>query len=79
MLRIRLSAFAGTLSVLSALRFFTGLGIAGAFSGTTALTGDYAPQRLRATMIMVSFTGAPIGGFIGGQVVAVLHRGAPKA
>ena len=69
-----LSAFAGTLGVLSALRFFTGLGIAGAFSGTTALTGDYAPQRLRATMIMVSFTGAPIGGCIGGQVVAVLLR-----
>ncbi|HYZ42568.1 MAG TPA: MFS transporter [Stellaceae bacterium] len=69
-----LSAFAGTLLVLSALRFFTGLGIAGAFTGTTALTGDYTPQRLRATMIMVSFTGAPIGGFIGGQIVAVLLR-----
>ena len=55
-----LSAFAGSLGVLSVLRFFTGLGIAGAFSGTTALTGDYTPQRLRATMIMVTFTGAPV-------------------
>jgi MFS transporter, AAHS family, 4-hydroxybenzoate transporter len=69
-----LSAFTGSLGVLSALRFFTGLGIAGAFSGTTALTGDYTPQRLRATMIMVTFTGAPVGGFIGGQIVAVLLR-----
>jgi MFS transporter, AAHS family, 4-hydroxybenzoate transporter len=69
-----LSAFAGTLQVLSGLRFFTGLGIAGAFAGTTALTGDYTRQRLRATMIMVSFTGAPIGGFVGGQIVAVLLR-----
>lgn len=69
-----LSALAGSLGVLSALRFFTGIGIAGAFSGTTALTGDYAPQRLRATMIMVTFTGAPLGGFIGGQIVAVLLR-----
>ncbi len=68
------SAFTGSLGALSALRFFTGLGIAGAFSGTTALTGDYTPQRLRATMIMVTFTGAPVGGFIGGQVVAVLLR-----
>jgi AAHS family 4-hydroxybenzoate transporter-like MFS transporter len=67
-----LSAFTGSLGVLSVLRFFTGLGIAGAFSGTTALTGDYAPQRLRATMIMVTFTGAPVGGFVGGQVVAAL-------
>ena len=69
-----LSAFAGSLDVLSVLRFFTGLGIAGAFAGTTALTGDYAPQRRRATMIMVTFTGAPIGGFVGGQIVAVLLR-----
>jgi len=68
------SAFAGSLGLLSALRFFTGLGIAGAFSGTTALTGDYTPQRLRATMIMVTFTGAPLGGFVGGLIVAALLR-----
>jgi MFS transporter, AAHS family, 4-hydroxybenzoate transporter len=69
------SAFAPSLAVLSGLRFFTGLGIAGGFTGTTALTGDYTPQRLRATMIMVTFTGAPLGGFVGGQVVAwLLHQ-----
>jgi MFS transporter, AAHS family, 4-hydroxybenzoate transporter len=71
-----LSAFAPSLGVLAGLRFFTGLGIAGGFAGTTALTGDYTPQRLRGTMIMVTFTGAPIGGFVGGQVVALLlHLG----
>jgi MFS transporter, AAHS family, 4-hydroxybenzoate transporter len=68
------SAFAGSLGVLSALRFFTGLGIAGAFAGTTALTGDYTPQRLRATMIMVTFTGAPLGGWVGSLIVAALLR-----
>ncbi len=68
------SAFSPSLGWLSGLRFFTGVGIAGAFSGTTALTGDYAPQRLRATMIMVTFTGAPLGGFIGGMIVAALLR-----
>ena len=36
------------------------------------MTGDYTPQRLRAMMIMLTFTGAPLGGFIGGQVVALL-------
>ena len=41
-----------------------------------ALTGDYTPQRLRATMIMVMFTGAPVGGFIGGLAVSfLLHEG----
>ena len=68
------SAFAPSLGVMAGLRFFTGLGIAGGFAGTTALTADYAPRRLRATMIMVTFTGAPLGGFLGGQVVALLLR-----
>jgi len=67
-----LSAFAGSLFMLSVLRFFTGLGIGGAFPGAATLAGDYAPRRLRATMIMATFTGAPIGGFVGGQVVAFL-------
>jgi MFS transporter, AAHS family, 4-hydroxybenzoate transporter len=66
------SAFSPSLGFLAATRFFTGLGIAGGFTGTTALTGDYTPARLRATMIMVTFTGAPLGGFLGGQLVALL-------
>ncbi len=67
-----LSAVAPSLAVLSVWRFFTGLGIGGAFSGTVALTGDYTPHRLRATLIMVQFTGAPFGGFVGGMAVAAL-------
>jgi AAHS family 4-hydroxybenzoate transporter-like MFS transporter len=66
------SAFAPSLEFLAATRFFTGAGIAGGFAGTVALTGDYTPQRLRAMMIMLTFTGAPLGGFVGGQVVALL-------
>jgi AAHS family 4-hydroxybenzoate transporter-like MFS transporter len=67
-----LSAFAGSLEVMTILRFFTGLGIGGGFSGAASLTGDYTPARRRALMIMASFTGAPLGGFLGGQLVAVL-------
>ena len=70
------SAFSTTLGFLAATRFFTGLGIAGGFAGTTALTGDYSPARLRATLIMVTFTGAPLGGFVGGLIVSyLLHLG----
>ncbi len=74
-----LSATADSIFMLSLWRFFTGLGIGGGFAGAAALAGDYAPHRLRATMIMVTFTGAPIGGFVGGQIVAVLlsHFGWP--
>ncbi|MFL5266323.1 MAG: MFS transporter, partial [Stellaceae bacterium] len=67
-----LSAFAGSLLTLSILRFFTGMGIGGAFPGAATLTGDYAPHRLRATMIMATFTGAPIGGFLCGQLAGFL-------
>jgi AAHS family 4-hydroxybenzoate transporter-like MFS transporter len=67
-----LTAFAGSILTLSVWRFFTGLGIGGAMPGAATLTGDYAPQRLRATMIMASFTGAPVGGFLAGQIAGAL-------
>jgi MFS transporter, AAHS family, 4-hydroxybenzoate transporter len=67
-----LTAFAGSLLMMTILRFFTGLGIGGGFAGAASLTGDYAPHRRRALMIMVSFTGAPIGGFLCGQLAGVL-------
>lgn len=31
-----------------------------------------APRRLRATLIMASFTGAPLGGFVGSLIIALL-------
>jgi AAHS family 4-hydroxybenzoate transporter-like MFS transporter len=66
------SAISPSLGFLAATRFFTGAGIAGGFAGTVALTGDYTPQRLRAMMIMLTFTGAPLGGFVGGLAVSGL-------
>jgi AAHS family 4-hydroxybenzoate transporter-like MFS transporter len=73
------SALSDSLGFLTITRFFTGLGIGGAFPGAATLTGDYAPHRRRALMIMASFTGAPLGGFVGGQIVALLlpHFGWP--
>src|SRR5580658_2977156 len=64
------SAFVPSLFALTVARFFTGLGIGGAFPGAASLAGDYAPHRRRALLIMASFTGAPIGGFVGGQIVS---------
>jgi AAHS family 4-hydroxybenzoate transporter-like MFS transporter len=65
------SAFSASVFFLAVTRLFTGLGIGGAFPGAASLAGDYAPHRRRALLIMASFTGAPIGGFIGGQLVAL--------
>src|SRR5947207_13558695 len=67
-----LTAYAGSLTMLAVLRFFTGVGIGGAMPGTVALTGDYTPQRWRATVIMATFTGAPIGGVLCGQVAGLV-------
>jgi AAHS family 4-hydroxybenzoate transporter-like MFS transporter len=67
-----LTAATGSIFMLSVMRFFTGVGIGGAFPGAATLTGDYAPHRRRALMIMVSFTGAPLGGFLCGQLAGVL-------
>ena len=65
-------AEATTIPMLAALRFVTGLGVGTLMPATVALTSDYLPNRLRATIIMFVFTGAPLGGFLGGQLVAWL-------
>ena len=67
-----LTAFSGSIATLSLWRFFTGVGLGGAFPSAATLGGDYAPQRLRATLIMAGFTGAPFGGFVGGLIVSLL-------
>src|SRR4051812_22231407 len=63
---------ATSVTQLVLLRFLTGIGIGGIMPVTVALTSDYLPERLRAAVIMVIFTGNPLGGFIGGQIVALL-------
>ena len=56
--------------MLAVLRFFTGIGIGTLMPATVALSSDYAPERMRAVVIMLVFAGEPIGGFLGGQLIA---------
>ena len=65
-----LSAWAPSLPMLVALRFFTGIGIGGAMPTTVALTSDYTPDRWRTSVVMFMFTGNTIGGFFAGQIAA---------
>ena len=53
-------------------RFVTGLGLSGAMPNPIALTCEYAPQRSRATMIMVMFIGFSLGSAVGGAIAAQL-------
>ena len=63
---------AGSISELAIFRLLTGVGIGAVMPVTVALSSDYIPSRLRAVMIMIVFTGAPLGGFLGKQIVAQL-------
>jgi AAHS family 4-hydroxybenzoate transporter-like MFS transporter len=64
--------YATSIPELVVWRFVTGIGIGGIMPATVALTSDYVPERLRAPIVMVIFTGNPLGGFLGGQAIAQL-------
>jgi len=52
------------------LRFFAGIGIGGLFPNIIAINAEFAPQRVRATMIILMFTGVTFGGALPGAVSA---------
>lgn len=66
------TAFASTPGELLAYRFLTGLGLGGAMPNIIALTSEYAPKRLRATLVTLMFCGFPLGAVLGGLVSARL-------
>jgi AAHS family 4-hydroxybenzoate transporter-like MFS transporter len=57
---------------LSLLRFATGIGLGGAMPNIITLTSEYAPERLRATMVTLTFCGFPLGAVIGGLLSTAL-------
>src|SRR5439155_45671 len=67
-----LTATATTFWEIFIFRLLTGFGLGGAMPNAIALTAEYAPKRLRSTMVMVMFCGFTIGGASGGFVAANL-------
>ncbi len=61
---------ATTVPQLTALRFLTGFGLGGAFPCIIALTSEYAPSRLRASIVSWMFCGFPLGAIAGGVIAA---------
>ena len=53
-------------------RFITGLGLGGAMPNAIALTAEYCPERRRATLVMVMFTGFSLGAAAAGGLAAGL-------
>ncbi|HWF00059.1 MAG TPA: MFS transporter [Caulobacteraceae bacterium] len=66
---------ARTVPVLTAARFCTGLGLGGALPIIISLTSEYAPARLRSTLVSLMFCGFPLGAVLGGFAAAPLIRG----
>ena len=64
------TARVATLGQFMTLRFVTGIGLGACMPNALALTAEYAPQRLRATLTSWMFTGFSLGAFAGGMLVA---------
>lgn len=55
-------AFASTPVEFGILRFIAGLGIGGVMPNVVALMTEYAPKRIRSTLVALMFSGYAIGG-----------------
>jgi len=66
-----LTATATSLGQLIGWRFVTGVGLGAVLPNLFALTSEYVPARLRATLVTLMFCGFPAGAVIGGLVSVV--------
>ena len=74
-----LAAWSGSVAQLAILRFLAGIGIGGILPNIVALNAEFAPRRLAATAVIMSFTGIAFGGALPGPIAAFLvpHYGWP--
>ena len=67
-----LTAFAQGVGDLMIWRFMAGIGLGGAMPNALALTGEYCPKRLKATLVIIMFCGFSLGSIMGGLIAASL-------
>ena len=72
-----LTALATSVPMLVAFRILAGLGLGGATPCVISLTAEYAPARLRATLVTLMWSSFPLGGMIGGlmNTYLLIHAG----
>jgi AAHS family 4-hydroxybenzoate transporter-like MFS transporter len=63
-----------SLSQITFLRFLSGVGLGGLPPNTVSLNAEFAPKRIRATMIVLMFMGITVGGILPGTVYAYLPQ-----
>jgi MFS transporter, AAHS family, 4-hydroxybenzoate transporter len=62
--------WAGNLDSVIYLRFFAGIGIGGLLPNLIALNAEFAPKRMRATLVIIMFCGITFGGGVPGLFAA---------
>jgi AAHS family 4-hydroxybenzoate transporter-like MFS transporter len=65
-----MTPFASSLPVLAIMRLVTGVGLGGALPNIISLTSEYAPAKLRGSLVALMFCGFPLGAVIGGVAAA---------
>lgn len=65
-------ALAPNIEVLTALRFFTGLGLGGVLPNAITLSSEYSPARRRMLLVTLSYSGFTLGLALGGWVAGLL-------
>lgn len=63
-----LNGFASSPSEFGIYRFFAGLGCGGLMPNAVALMNEYAPKRLRSTLVAIMFSGYSVGGMLSAGV-----------
>lgn len=58
------SGFASTPAAFGFFRFIAGLGCGGLMPNAVALTNEYAPRRMRSTLVALMFSGYAVGGMV---------------
>jgi AAHS family 4-hydroxybenzoate transporter-like MFS transporter len=70
-----MTALATNFTQLLICRLLTGAGLAGALANAISLVAEYAPRRIRVTVVSVMFGAFPLGGALGGLVSAKMIQG----
>jgi len=64
------SAFSGSIGMLTVMRFLIGIGLGGAMPICIALTSEFSPQKQRVFLVSLSFCGFTAGFALGGELSA---------